>query len=419
MIKRAFFIAIAIFVCVSFSEAQETFNYDESKVGEYTLPPVLTLSNGKVVANAAEWQSRREEILNLFRQNVYGKIPARPEGLHFEMRRLDEQALSGRAISKQIRIYFTKEKTGPHMDMILYLPAKAGHPVPVFAGLNFKGNQSIHADSSIILSEKHPELLKNTNKPHDQLTRGEQAERWEVETLIGKGYGVATAYYGDLELDYPEGWKKGIRTTLQTELGITPEEWAAIGAWAWGLSRIMDYLETDEQVDAGKVIVHGHSRLGKAALWAGANDTRFAAVISNNSGEGGAALSRRWFGETTNRINTRFPHWFIDKYKTYNNNASALPVDQHMLLALIAPRPLYVASATEDLWADPKGEFLAAKNAEPVYTLFGKKGLGREEMPPADTSIGETIRYHIRTGKHNILLFDWLQYIDFVKENLE
>src|SRR5690606_23455714 len=133
----------------------------------------------------------------------------------------------------------------------------------------------------------------------------------------------------------------------------------------------------------------------------------------------GAALSRRWFGETTNRINTRFPHWFIDKYKTYNNNASALPVDQHMLLALIAPRPLYVASATEDLWADPKGEFLAAKNAEPVYTLFGKKGLGREEMPPADTSIGETIRYHIRTGKHNILLFDWLQYIDFVKENLE
>lgn len=418
MIKRYFFIIVAAFFCVSISQAQETFNYDESKVGEYTLPSVLTSSNGKIVTNKAEWKQRRTEILNLFQENVYGKIPAKPRNLHFEVQKTDKQALSGKAISKQIRIYFTKSKTNPYMDVILYLPAKTEKPVPVFVGLNFRGNQSIHTDSSIILSEKHPELLKNTKKTLTQLTRGEQAERWEVETLIEKGYGVATAYYGDLELDYPEGWKTGIRTSLQTELSIKPEEWGAISAWAWGLSRIMDYLETDKQVNAGKVIVHGHSRLGKAALWAGANDTRFAAVISNNSGEGGAALARRWFGETTNRINKNFPHWFIAKYKTYNNNAQALPVDQHMLLALIAPRPLYVASATEDLWADPKGEFLSAKNAEPVYALFGKKGLGREEMPSADTSVGETIRYHIRTGKHNILLFDWLQYMDFAEENL-
>lgn len=419
MIRNAkfFFFALAIFYLPLPSIGQETFNYDEAKAGKYTLPSLMTSNNATIVSNEKEWKQRRVEILQLFQENVYGKFPRKPQHIHFEIKKINKNALSGKAISKQVRIFFTKGNKGPYMDMLLYLPSNAQKPVPVFAGLNFKGNQSVHTDSTILLSEKQPELLRNTKK-NDPMVRGNQSERWEIETLIEKGFGTATAYYGDLELDYPGGWQSGIRTSLQTELDIKPDEWGAIGAWAWGLSRIMDYLETDKQVDSHKVIVHGHSRLGKAALWAGANDTRFAAVISNNSGEGGAALSRRWFGETTNRINTNFPHWFIAKYKTFNNNVQTLPVDQHMLLALIAPRPLYVASATEDLWADPKGEFLSAKNAEPAYKLFGKNGLGTDEMPPADTSIGKTIRYHIRTGKHNILLFDWLQYMDFVKENL-
>jgi hypothetical protein len=246
-----------------------------------------------------------------------------------------------------------------------------------------------------------------------EASRGTDSGKWAVEEIINHGYGLATAYYGDLEPDNPEGWKTGIRTTMKSELLINENEWGAIGAWAWGLSRMMDYLETDAAVDGKKVIITGHSRLGKACLWAAANDTRFGIVVSNSSGEGGAALSKRWFGETIEKINTSFPHWFVPAYTQYNKHLELLPVDQHILLALMAPRPFYVASAEDDLWADPKGEFLSAKNAEPVYALFGKKGLGINEVPAVNHPVGETIRYHIRTGKHDFTLYDWQQYLDF------
>lgn len=206
---------------------------------------------------------------------------------------------------------------------------------------------------------------------------------------------------------------------LKSQLNLREDEWGAMGAWAWGLSRMIDYFETDKDVDAKQVILTGHSRLGKASLWAAANDTRFALVVSNNSGEGGAALARRNFGETIAIMNKTFPYWFSPKFHEYSGQADKLPVDQHMLLALMAPRPLYVASAVDDLWADPKGEFLSAKNAEPVYALFGKKGLGVIEMPAVDQPVGNTIHYHIRTGGHGMTAYDWQQYIKFADKHLK
>jgi hypothetical protein len=184
------------------------------------------------------------------------------------------------------------------------------------------------------------------------------------------------------------------------------------------MSRILDYIETDRTLDAEKVIALGHSRLGKATLWGAANDRRFAAVISNNSGEGGAALSRREFGENIARINTSFPHWFVAKFKEYNGRPQDLPVDQHMLLSLIAPRPLYVASASLDLWADPKGEFISATEAGKVYALYGKEGIKTPWSPTIGETVGKTVRYHIREGTHDILLFDWVRYMQFAKETL-
>lgn len=395
-------------------------NYDESSVGEYQLPALLITEKGRRVKSARKWMNvRRPEVLQLFQENVYGKFPGKPASLHFELKKTDSTALSGIAVSKQIRIHFTDKPDGPYMDVLLYLPQGSKKPVPVFTGLNFMGNQAVNADPEIEISQNYLDYRKNIKKINsEKLERGEKAGRWQAEKLIERGYGLATAYYGDLEQDHALGWKTGVRTSLEKELGLKASDWSGIGAWAWGLSRILDYLETDEAVDASKVIVMGHSRLGKTALWAGANDTRFAAVISNNSGEGGAALTRRWFGETTDIITNAFPHWFISKYKSYIGKTDSLPVDQHMLLALTAPRPLYVASASEDQWADPKGEFLSAKYAEPVYNLFGKKGLRINQMPPINHPVGKTIRYHIRTGKHEVLLYDWLQYLDFADEEV-
>jgi len=262
--------------------------------------------------------------------------------------------------------------------------------------------------------------LKDTARA-DPALRGNQARRWESEMLIDRGYATATAYYGDFEADHPEGWKTGFRAAISPVGAGTRWEdgdWAAIGCWAWGLSRMLDVLEQVPALDARRVAVHGHSRLGKAALWAGAQDARFALVIANNSGCGGAALNKRLFGETVGVISGHypgrgFPYWFARRFGTFAGREAELPLDAHYLLALIAPRPLYVASASEDPWSDPLGEFLGAVHADPVYHVLEQPGLGVRTQPPVSTPVGRTLGYHLRPGRHDILPEDWKNFADF------
>ncbi len=401
------------------------FNYDEEKVPDYTLPDPLVANNGTRIQSAAQWtDSRRGELLKLFEEHVYGRRPGRPEAMEFEVTSVDNNALNGTAIRKEITIHFEGKNEPYAVHVLLYLPKKNMGPVPVFLGYNFNGNHSIHSDQGISLSTSWMRKNENGNKNHlaTESARGSSSSRWPVETILARGYGLATAYYGDIEPDHKEGWKDGIRSFYKIDengKSLALEDWSAISAWSWGLNRIVDYFETDLDIDSNRIALLGHSRLGKTAVWAGANDERFAITISNNSGCGGAALSRRAFGETVERINTSFPHWFNGNFKSYNGNESALPVDQHELIALMAPRPVYVASAKEDVWADPHGEFLSAKAAGEVYALFGKPGVGVETQPDVNTPVGDFIGYHIRTGKHDVTAFDWEQYLSFADRHYQ
>lgn len=393
-------LALAFVSAAAFSQTPKEANYDETRVPAYTLPDVL---GGARDANA--WQNkRRPEIFHLLETRMFGRAPRPPAKVEAEPVAIDRQALGAKAVRKQVSV----KMNGKPVSLLLYLPAGAHGKVPLFLGLNFAGNQAIHSDPGILL----PEIWNRgpNQTPAPESSRGAKAGRWPVEKILARGYGLATAYYEEIEPDFPGGIAYGIRAATPRPAA---DEWGAIAAWAWGLSRIMDYLETDSDVDAARVAVMGHSRLGKTALWAGAADPRFAAVISNDSGEGGAALSRRRFGERIRSLNTAFPHWFCLNYRQYNDREEEMPFDAHMLLALIAPRPLYVASAQEDLWADPRGEFLAAVSASPVWELFGKKGIGTGRMPPVHHPAGDTVRYHVRAGKHDITGYDWDQYLDF------
>lgn len=410
--------------------ARPNVNYDESRVRPYTLPDPLVFADGSPVRSAEEWRAkRRPQLLEIFSREVYGRTPGgRPDGMHWEVRSIDREALGGKAVRKEITVWFTAKKDGPKMHLLIYQPPGAAgtrRAWPAFLGLNYYGNSAVAADPAVPTSTAW--MRPNTavgivDNRATERTRGAQASMWEVETVVGRGYATATMYYGDLSEDRDGGLTRdagALFNTAATE-ARRPDEWGAIGIWAWGLSRALDVLQEDPEIDAARVAVHGHSRLGKAALWAGAQDERFAMVISNNSGCGGAALSMRDYGETVEAINTSFPFWFAKSFRAYNGRESALPVDQHMLLALIAPRPLHVASAEDDRWADPRGEFLGLRHAEPVYRLLGRKGLGVTAFPPVNQPVlGDGAAYHCRTGGHAITPYDWARYLDFADRALE
>ncbi len=395
-------------------------NYDESLIPEYELPDPLVTNDGSPVTTVEDWRKRRSEILSLFETHVYGKTPERK--IDTRVVTLSEvDALEGKAKRKEVRLYFTESDERPYLDLLIYLPSGVDGPVPGFVGLSFQGNHSITHETDVIVSDEWMREKGQGVVEHHATegSRGAAASRWPVERIVDRGYMVATAYCGDLDPDFDDGYQNGIHPLFHPD-GATPadDEWGTIGAWAWGLSRALDTFETDPGIDAEKIAVMGHSRLGKTSLWAGAQDERFALVISNDSGCGGAALSRRCIGETIGRINTSFPHWFCNNFRQYNGDEGNCPVDQHMLISLIAPRPVYVASAEEDQWADPRGEFLGAQFADSVYRLLGTDGLEAEGMPDVEVPIESTIGYHIRRGGHNVTDYDWDRYMDFADKHM-
>ena len=401
------------------------FNYDEANVPEYSLPDVMLCRDGSRVSDDKSWETkRRPEILHMFEEQMYGKTMGKTDAVTYTVLSVKTDALGGIAVRKEVLLRAHGNGMVHDMELLLYLPANTTGPFPAFVGLNFYGNHTVSPEPDIRMTTswvRNNEKLGIEDHTAHNGTRGTSAHRWPVEMILKRGYALATMYYGDIDPDYDDGFQNGIHPLFyhDSQTYPAPDEWGSIGAWSWALSRILDYMIADEDIDGDRVAVMGHSRLGKTSLWAGAQDQRFALVISNDSGCGGAALSRRQFGETVRRINLSFPHWFCDNFIQYNDREDELPFDQHMLISLIAPRPVYVASASEDLWADPRGEYLSARFAEPVYRLYGLTALKSDTMPHVGEPIMTTVGYHVRPGVHNVTDFDWKCYLDFADMHLK
>lgn len=407
--NRWLFVATFLLMCLT-ANAQDTAN-----VYLRTLPDPLIMNNGTRVTTIKQWENeRRPEILRLFTSQMYGQSPGRPRGMTFKVFDNDVNALDGLATRKQVTVYFNGSVNGPKMDILIYLPNQVKHRVPVFLGLNFHGNQAVDNDTAIRISDSwmSPKDKGVINNHATAATRGEDAAQWPIKMILKRGYGIATMYAGDITPDNAKAEPKGV-LDMYPQLLELKDNFSAIGAWAWGLSRAMDYLETDHRIDSKKVIVTGTSRMGKASVWAGATDRRFAIVISNESGAGGAKLFHHWAGENTERLCKVFPYWFCHNFQQYAGKDTTMNFDQHMVLALVAPRPLYVASAKGSDITDSYGEFLSAKYADPVYKLFHTSGLPVKKWPDVDQPVFGQIGYHMRSGKHDVLPYDWEQFMNF------
>jgi hypothetical protein len=395
-------------------------NYHEDKVGTYTLPDALKFNDGKPVRSAKDWTKRRAEIVKIFETEQYGIAPGRPADESFEVTDKGTPALDGKAIRKQVTIHLSKDPTWPAIHLVEYIPAGAKKPVPMYFDINFGAVQAAIDDSGIT-----PQKVRDpkTDELVDAKPGGRGFGKVNVGVFLDAGIGVATFNYAELDPDSPTGFSHGIRAKYlkpgQTgEDDRAPDAWGTIAAWAWGMSRVEDYFETDKDVDAKRVAIHGVSRLGKTVAWAGAHDQRFAAVIASCGGEGGAALSHRDYGETIAHLTApnRYPYQFAANYAKYAGFPDKAPMDANMLLALIAPRPVLLQTGSTDYWSDPKGEFLAAVAAGPVYKLLGKQDLGTDVWPAAKVPLfSNGLNYYMHDGGHGMVPTDYDVYVQFLK----
>lgn len=382
-----------IFMITNTGTAQDYgLNYDESKVPDYTLPPILETADGDPVTTVRDWKNiRRPEIISLYEELVYGQIPQHYDALRVEVVNEDREAIDGAATLKEVDITTERNGNSVTLSVNLFIPNDLTKPAPVFLLINHRSPENIDP------------------------TREVKMDFWPVEMVMQKGYAMASFHVGDVADDDKETWHHDIIDKLYPEQLNQPDGMKALGAWGWGAMRIMDYFEMDPEINEDQVALIGHSRGGKSALWTAAVDERFAMVISNESGCGGAALYKREYSETIKLLNDVRPHWFCDNLEQYNDREADLPVDQHMLIAAMAPRPVYVGSAEEDPGADPKGEFLALMHGSEVHEkIYNLPVNVPKEMPQVDQPIIESYTgYHIRSGEHDLDLYDWEQYLKF------
>lgn len=397
-------------------------NYTEAKVGVAPLPDPLTLANGEKVADARTWvEKRRPEILALLEENQYGRVPGRPADMTFDVFDAGTPAFDGKALRKQVTIYFSPDKTDHYLDLLVYLPAAAEGPVPLLLEIGWFPNNLAANDDGIKVGRAWNPRSKT------RIPAGQGGPRFggalNVLPLVERGYGVATFNYSDVDPDSLDATAHGIRALYLREGETEPaaDEWGSVAAWAWAVSRIVDYFETDPQVDAARIAVTGVSRLGKTALWAGARDERIACVLASVSGEGGAALSRRHYGETIAHLvaPTRYPYWYARNYAGWADRPADAPFDAHFVIALVAPRPLLLQTGSTDKWSDPYGEFLAAKAATPVYELLGKPGIKEYSLPPPGKPLMTTLGYLMHDGGHGLVPADWPVFLDFMDQHLK
>ena len=405
--------ALLCFMLTAHAQRRPEPNYDEARVPRFVLPDVLTCNDGSRVTNKKEWErKRRPELMELFSKLEYGRTPKEKIRMSATLLEENPNALGGLATMQQVCLRF--EGNGRHINTLLlaFIPNTKKGRVPVMIGYNFKGIHSLSTDESILYS---PYFASLENRADPILERGNQSSRWPIEMIMQRGYALVTMCYHDFFPDHADGRPESAAALFSDYQAapLSDDAWQALGVWAWGSSRIADWVEQQPWADKHRLAIMGHSRQGKAALWAGAQDTRFRVVISNDSGCGGAALSKRAYGETVAHITQSFPHWFCPAFAQFSQNEQALPFDQHELIALMAPRHVYVASAQADNWADQRGEFLSAYYAGPVYELYGLQGLGTDQMPAIHQPIMHRVAYHIRAGKHDVTDYDWERYLDF------
>ncbi|PTX94587.1 acetylxylan esterase [Opitutus sp. ER46] len=385
-------------------------NYDETKVGSYTLPPLLVDRSGRPVTAAAAWsQHRRAEVRAAYEQEIFGRVPERAPRARATVLSDNVPVENGAAVRKHVVLNFGPDETGPKADVVLYLPAAAKQPVPVLLHVVF-----FRGLPSEVPEPPLPPAFAKSGRAF--------SETGPVAEILARGYGYATFRYGEVQPDNKETHARGVQALAyapgQTRPG--PGEWGTITVWSWAASRVLDELSADARVDGSRVALIGHSRLGKTALWASALDPRFALTFASCSGEMGAALSRRDFGETVDDMAVSFPWWFAEGFQKYVGHWPDMPVDAHSLIALSAPRPVFLTGGTEDLWADPKGQFLAAVAAGPVYRLLGKRDLGTTELPPLDVALTDgSLGWRYHRGGHAILPGDWQAFLDFADRHLK